>query len=80
MILFGLLLGRWWKTALVAGAVGWAALLLAMGIIDLAGVPGAMLLGLLNTGVGVALHQGGLRLVRRLRPSRAEAPTAAATP
>ena len=77
MLLFGLLAGRWWKTALVAGAVGWAFVLLVTGVIGLDGVPGAMLLGLLNTAVGVGIHQGVLRLVRRARPT-ADAPAAPA--
>lgn len=72
MILFGLLLGRWWRTALVVGAVGWAVLLLATGVIGIADVPGAMLFGLVNTGVGVGIHQAVLHLVRRLRPATAE--------
>ena len=74
MLLFGLLAGRWWKTALVAGAVGWAFVLLVTGVIGLDGVPGAMLLGLLNTAVGVGIHQG---VVRRARPT-ADAPAAPA--
>lgn len=75
MLLFGLLAGRWWKTALIAGAVGWAVVLLATGVIGLDGVLGAMALGLLNTAVGVGIHQGVLRLVRRTRPD-ADAPAA----
>jgi hypothetical protein len=74
MIVFGLLLGRWWKTALVLGAVGWAAVLFTTGVITAADIPGAALFGLVNTGVGVAIHQGVLWLVRRLRGPRVASP------
>jgi len=67
MILFGLVAGRWWKTALVLGALGWAALLYFSDIISLAQVPAAAGLGLANTAVGVAIHQGVLWIVRRSR-------------
>jgi hypothetical protein len=73
MILFGLLTGRWWKTSLVMGAVIWVALLLPDGIITVVEIPGAALFGLVNTSVGVGIHQGVLWLVRRVRsvtPSR----------
>jgi hypothetical protein len=70
MILFGLLAGRWWKTALVAGALGWAVLLLATGVISVSQAPAAMLFGLVNTSVGVAIHQATLRLLRRRRSGR----------
>jgi hypothetical protein len=69
MILFGLVAGRWWRTALVAGAVGWSVLLLATGVIGVADLPGAMLFGLANTAVGVGVHQGLLHLVRRNGPA-----------
>lgn len=77
MILFGLLAGRWWKSALIAGSAGWTLVLLATGVIGLDAVPGALLLGLLNTAVGVGIHQGLLRLVRRTRRT-ADAPAAPA--
>ena len=74
MIVFGLLLGRWWKTALVIGAVGWATILFTTGVVTVAGIPGAALFGLVNTGLGVAIHQGILRLVRHLRGRRGWSP------
>ena len=33
MILFGLLLGRWWKLALIVGTSGWTVLLWAQGLL-----------------------------------------------
>jgi len=73
MIIFGLLAGRWWKTALVVGTVGWIAVLLVTGVIGASQMPlmiGAAFFGLANTGVGVAIHQGVLRLVQSLRGSQ----------
>ena len=74
MIIFGLLAGRWWKSALVVGTVGWVAVLLVTGVIDPSQtvlIFGATFFGLANTGVGVAVHQGTLRLVRSVRSNRA---------
>jgi len=68
LILFGLLFGRWWRLALVIGAVGWPVLLLATGTAaadaELFGVAG---LAFANTGVGVAVHRGVLWGTRRYR-------------
>ncbi len=72
MILVGLLLGRWWKSALVAGALSWPALLWIDGVITTPErVAGAAVLALLNTAVGVGVHQlvlGLTRLARHRRP------------
>ena len=66
MILFGLLLGRWWKVALVVGAS--PALLWARGVIAAPPeIVGAAALGLVNTAVGVMAHQLVLALLRRAR-------------
>ena len=68
MILFGLLLGRWWRTALVAGTASWTVLLWSQGIIGSpAQVAGAAALALANTAIGVMAHQGLLAAVRRVR-------------
>lgn len=68
LILLGLLLGRWWLLPLPVAAVGWPALLVATGATDIGPrLVAASGLALLNTGVGVAIHQGVLRIVRRLR-------------
>ena len=67
MILVGLALGRWWRLALVAGAVGWPLLLLVLGVVGPGGVLPAAVVGVLNAGVGVVVVQGGLLLGRRLR-------------
>lgn len=79
MIVFGLIAGRWPKTALVLGAVGWSVILLHDEIITTSQVLGAALFGLVNTGVGVAIHQGALWLVRRVRGSRPRATEPAPT-
>lgn len=73
MIVFGLVLGRWWKSALVAGAIGWPLLLLVTGVfrdpvVFTAGaLVSAALLGAANTALGVGLHQAVLWMVRRAR-------------
>ena len=68
MILFGLLLGRWWKVALVVGASAWPTLLSARGVIAAPPeIVGAAALGLVNTAVGVMAHQLVLALLRRAR-------------
>jgi len=73
MILFGLLLGRWWRTALVAGTASWTVLLWTQGLVDSpAEIAGAAALALANTAAGVMAHQGLLALVRRVsRPPAA---------
>lgn len=70
MILFGLVLGRWWKSAIVAGAVVWAAVLLFAGIIAADDVLSAAVLGAANTAAGVAVHRVALSLVRWVRHGR----------
>ncbi|MFK5636154.1 hypothetical protein [Ornithinimicrobium sp. LYQ103] len=71
MLLFGLVLGRWWKTCLVIGTLGWPLLLWFDNIIespnDFLGAAG---LAALNTAVGVAIHQWLLHLFRWLRKDR----------
>jgi hypothetical protein len=71
MLLFGLILGRWWKSCTVAGTLGWPMLLWAQDIIQSpAEFVGAAGLGALNTMVGVGIHQLMWHLVRSLRGSR----------
>jgi hypothetical protein len=68
LILFGLVLGRWWRPALAVAAVGWPAVLVAVDVMELeVGLVGAAALAVLNTGVGVVVHQAVWRAVRRLR-------------
>ena len=65
MILFGLVFGRWWKSALVAAAILWPTLLWAEAVITTPGEAlGAAVLGVLNSAVGVGAHQLVLGLVR----------------
>lgn len=68
VILLGLVLGRWWRLALVTAAIGWPLLLLAADVVDLnTGLIGAAGLAVANAGVGVLAHQGCLHAYRHLR-------------
>jgi hypothetical protein len=68
LILFGLVFGRWWRAALAVAAVGWPAVLVAGDVMDLeVGLVGAAALAVLNTGVGVLVHQAVWRAVRSWR-------------
>ena len=63
MIVLGFALGRWWRTALIAAAVVWPALLLGGGGLDgspldrLGMLVAGGLLAAANAAVGVAAHQ-----------------------
>lgn len=68
MIVFGLLVGYWWKVALVTATLGWPGLLLATGVISIAQIPGAALLAAANAAIGVAVVQAivfGVRWTKR---------------
>lgn len=67
MILLGLVTGYWWKFALPAAAAIWPLLLLASGTITASQIPASALLGLVNAAVGVALVQGVLFAIRKVR-------------
>ena len=70
LILAGVLLGRWWRSSLVAAALGWPVMLVATGVMDVgAGLLGAAVLAVANTGAGVLLHQGARLAIRSLRTS-----------
>jgi len=65
MILFGLVLGRWWRPTLLLAAIVWPAILIAAGLVDVeAGLLTAAGLGALNAAVGILLHQAVLGLTR----------------
>jgi uncharacterized membrane-anchored protein len=71
MLALGLVLGWWWRTALVAAAVVWPALLVISGAVPLSadGLPallGGALLAVANAAVGVAVVQGLKWLIHRL--------------
>ncbi len=75
MIVFGLVLGRWWRAALIAASVFWPALLLWNGTLQ-AGPEGQSLvaavllsaaLAVANAAVGVGIHQLVLAVFRRFR-------------
>ena len=60
MLLFGFIFGRWWKSALLVGTVGWVLLLWSdpgTRNFDPEFVLTAGALGLANTAVGVLVHQ-----------------------
>lgn len=66
MIVYGLLLGRWWRFTLITAAAIWPTYLLVTGETN---ATGPLLLaaawGALTAAVGVAVHQGILWLFRR---------------
>ena len=65
MILFGLMFGRWWKTALVLSALIWPTYVMLDGVQTGFGAPlGAGALGAANGLVGILLHQILLRAAR----------------
>ncbi|MDG4837070.1 hypothetical protein O7631_11150 [Micromonospora sp. WMMD967] len=65
LILFGLLFGRWWRPSLIAAALGWPILLVADGSMGVGpALLGASALAVVNTAVGVLVHQGIRRAVR----------------
>ncbi|HMG30344.1 MAG TPA: hypothetical protein VK585_09520 [Jiangellaceae bacterium] len=67
MIVFGLIFGRWWRLTLIVAALGWPLLLVTTDVMNVeVGLVGAAVLAVLNTGVGVIVHQAALRVVRRL--------------
>lgn len=71
MIVFGLVFGRWWRSALVLSAVIWDALLVAGGAMGFElGLLGAALLAVANAAIGVLVHQGALQAYRWLRRGR----------
>ncbi len=73
LILFGLVFGRWWRPSLIAGAVVWPVLLVATDVMQVkAGLVAAAGLAVINTGVGVLVHQGALGVFRLLRRRLAE--------
>ena len=72
LIAFGVVFGRWWRTALAVGVTYWVVALLAWNNLAAASIPSAAALALLNTGVGVLVHQSVLRGVRRILVRRAQ--------
>ncbi|MCF4123049.1 hypothetical protein L1785_18905 [Antribacter sp. KLBMP9083] len=71
MIVYGLLLGRWWRVAIVSAALVWPLLLVLADVpISGNGLVAAAFLGAANASAGVLVHQGVLWLVRRLRADR----------
>lgn len=72
LIALGLILGRWWRFTLVAGALVWPLVLVADGVMNReSGLLGAAALAVANTGVGILVHQAALQSVRLIRQDRA---------
>lgn len=68
LILCGLVFGHWWRLSLITAALGWPLLLLVSDVMSVeVGLVGAAGLAVINTGIGVLVHQGGLRAARLLR-------------
>ncbi|MET7747776.1 hypothetical protein [Micromonospora sp. NPDC005367] len=71
LMLFGLVLGRWWRLSLIAAAAGWPILLVASDVVNIElALLTASGLAVSNTGLGVLVHQGVLWVVRNHRRSR----------
>lgn len=66
MILFGLLFGRWPKTCLALGVLGWTLTLLVDGTIRTPQILAAAGVAFVNTLAGVVVHQLVLHLFRTL--------------
>lgn len=64
LLVLGAVLGRWWRSTLVLGTVGWVVVLLATDVIGWSSVLAAAAFGFVNTAVGVAVHQGVLWAIR----------------
>ncbi len=77
MILFGLLLGRWWRSALIVGTSAWTVVLWSEGLLRTpTEILGAAALAFANSAVGVVAHQMVLATAHRARrssPAGAEA-------
>lgn len=70
LIALGLVVGRWWRAAIViggVGALGWSLIMYAAGRGPWWTVPVVAVLGLANTALGALVHQAGLRAVRAAR-------------
>jgi hypothetical protein len=87
MILLGLMLGWWWRTALVAAAALWPVLLWRSGVYDQLTEPGTSVSGgwwgltlgaagiaALNAGLGVGVDQTLLAVARGVRRRHGRSP------
>ena len=79
MMVFGLVLGRWWKSALIAAAIFWPVLLVVTRVLPSGSDVGPFLVDVLlasglaaaNAAVGVGIHQLVLYVFRRVRSKSA---------
>lgn len=70
LLFLGVALGHWWRTALVASAIGWPAVLVATDVMDVEPVLlAASALAVLNVGVGLLLHHAVAWAWRAIRPA-----------
>lgn len=75
MIVFGLVFGRWWMSALIAAAIFWPVLLLWDGALQQSPTGQPLVMNILlaaglavaNAAIGVAIHQLILFVVRKAR-------------
>jgi hypothetical protein len=69
MIVFGVVLGRWWRLTLVAAAVVWPLLVTSDGVEITVGLLAyAAAVGVANAAVGVLAHQACLHAYRHFFP------------
>ena len=67
LIVIGLVFGRWWRTTFLLAVVYWMVGLLASDVMELSwGLLGAAGLALVNTAVGVLVHQALLHGMRNI--------------
>jgi hypothetical protein len=70
LLFLGVVLGRWWRTAIIASALGWPALLVATDVMDIEPVLlAASALAAGNVGVGLLLHHTVAWAWRTIRPT-----------
>ncbi|GAA3381714.1 hypothetical protein [Cryptosporangium minutisporangium] len=68
LIVFGLVTGRWWRSSLIAAAVGWPVLLVTADVMGVeVGLLGASTLAVVDAAAGALIHQAIWRTLRRLR-------------
>ena len=68
LIVIGILIGWRWRAGLVVATIGWTAMLVVSGVIDLEWhLLSVAALAAINLGAGVLIHQIGRRLVGHRR-------------
>jgi hypothetical protein len=68
LVLFGAIFGRWWRIALVVAALSWPLFLIVTDVVGFSSkLVEAAALAVVNAGVGVLVHQGGILGYRHVR-------------